>query len=193
MASTGRTHGPAAGDMQYRVSRVPLLVPVTALALVVAGCSSGSTTTPTPSGAPTSVGASRGASAAAAFPGDQDGPALAAARQFVEKVTTYDHTKLDDQLKTVLPLTGEPLKGELRKSLSGDGDFATSTRENARDAKGTVVDLGMVSRQGNVALVVAFVDQQITSPAGQSTLRLRERVTLDKSRGPWLATKLETL
>ena len=178
--------------MQYRVSRLSFLVPVTALTLAVAGCSSGSTTSAPPSPS-TKANASGAPAAGVGFPSTDDGPALDAARQLLEKVTSYDHTKLDDQLNAVLPLTGEPLKGELRKSLAPDGDFATATRSNERDAKGTVVELGLVTREGNRAVVVAFVDQQITSPAGASTERLRERVTLDRSRGPWLATKLETI
>jgi hypothetical protein len=183
--------------MQYRVSRAApgwtaLLVPVTALTLTVAACSTGSTTSAPPSGPAPS--ASRGApTAPAGFPSKEDADALTAARQVLEKVTSYDHTKLDEQLNTLLPLTGEPLKGELRKSLAEDGEFAASTRSNERNAKGTVVELGLVTREGNRAVVVAFIDQQITSPAGESTQRLRQRVRMDKSRGPWLATKLETI
>ncbi len=184
--------------MQYRVSRAAtswtaFLVPVTALTLAVAGCSSGSTTSapPSPSKRPA---ASPTPTAPPGFPSSDDGPALDAARQLLEKVTTYDHTKLNDQLKAVLPLTAEPLKGELSKSLADDGEFATATRDNSRDAKGTVVDLGLVTREGDRAVVVAFVDQQITSPAsGDTTQRLRERVTLTRSGDSWLATKLETI
>src|SRR4051812_8331916 len=178
--------------MQYRVSRLSFLVPVTALTLAVAGCSSGSTTsTPPPPSARATGGG--GPSAAPGFPSRDDGAALQAARQLLEKVTSYDHTKLNDQLNAVLPLTGEPLKGELRKSFAEDGEFATATRSNERDAKGTVVELGLVTREGNRAVLVAFVDQKITGPAGESTQRLRQRVTLNQVRGAWLATKLDTI
>jgi hypothetical protein len=168
------------------------LVTVPALAFVVVGCSTGSTTgaprTPTLVSSVPST-----ATAAPGFPGAEDGPVLDAARAFVQRVTSYDHTKLDDQLKGVLPLTGEPLKGELRKTLAADGEFAVAARANSRDALGVILDLGLVSREGNRAVVVVFVDQRVTSPAGESTQRLRERVTLGQARGSWLATKLETI
>src|SRR4051794_24747499 len=187
-----RHHPVTFGDMQYRVSRLSFLVPVTALTLAVAGCSSGSTTS-TPPPPSTRATASGGPSAAPGFPSRDDAAALQAARQLLEKVTSYDHTKLNDQLKAVLPLTGEPLKGELRKTLAADGEFAVAARANSRDALGVILDLGLVSREGNRAVVVVFVDQRVTSPAGDSTQRLRERVTLGQARGSWLATKLETI
>jgi hypothetical protein len=118
---------------------------------------------------------------------------LDAARTFAEAVTTYDHTKLGDQLRQVLPLTAKPLLDDLRTSLSPGSDFATSVANDSRDAKGTVLDLGLVSRQGNRAVVLLFVDQQLTSPSGTTTQRLRQRVTLVESKGSWLASKLETL
>jgi hypothetical protein len=168
------------------------VVTVPTLAFVVVGCSTGSTTgaprTPTlVSSAPST------ASAAPGFPAAEDGPVLDAARAFVQRVTSYDHTKLDEQSKGVLPLTGEPLKGEMRKTLAADGEFAVAARANSRDALGVILDLGLVSREGNRAVVVVFVDQRVTSPAGDSTQRLRERVTLGQARGSWLATKLETI
>ena len=94
----------------------------------------------------------------------------------------------------MLPLTGDPLKGGATTSLADNGDFATTVTNTSRDAKGTVVDLGLVSREANRAVVVLFVDQQITSPAANQTQRLRERVTLSRSTaGTWLAIKLETI
>jgi len=165
-------------------------------AAVVAGCSSGSgtvTVTPAPSAAAASVGPAGQGGTDTGFPTDADGPVLDAARDFVEKVTTYDHTKLDDQLKAVLPLTADPLQGQLRSSLAQDGDFATTARSEARDAKGTVLDLGMVSREGNRAVVLVFVDQAVKTPSDTTTERLRERVTLAQRNGRWLANKLETL
>ncbi|HSP38532.1 MAG TPA: hypothetical protein VLR26_12345, partial [Frankiaceae bacterium] len=87
-----------------------------------------------------------------------------------------------------------PLKGQLTASLADNGDFATTVTTTSRDAKGTVVDLGLVSREGNRAVVVLFVDQQVTTPAANQTQRLRERVTLSRSTaGSWLAVKLETV
>jgi hypothetical protein len=168
-------------------------VVVLSAALVAVGCGTGKTSAPPQASAP-AASASPGAAGASGFPTDEDGPVLDAARNFVEKVTTYDHTKLGDQRTAVLPLTGEPLKGDLTKSLADGGDFANTVAANSRDAKGTVLDLGMVSREGDRAVVLVFVDQQITSPAGDATQRLRERVTMSRaSSGTWLATKIETL
>jgi hypothetical protein len=93
----------------------------------------------------------------------------------------------------VLPLTADPLQGQLRSSLAQDGDFATTARSDARDAKGTILDLGMVAREGNRAVVLVFVDQAVTTPSATTTERLRERVTLAQQNGRWLANKLETL
>jgi hypothetical protein len=159
---------------------------------VAAGCSTGPTAAP-PQAAP-APSPSATASAPSGFPTAEDGPVLDAAKTFVETVTTYDHTKLADQRKAVLPLTGEPLKGDLSKSLADDGDFAKTVTDDSRDAKGTVLDLGMVDREGNRAVVLLFVDQEVTSPAANQTQRLRERVTLNRSSsGAWLAVKLETM
>jgi hypothetical protein len=177
--------------MHYRVTRLLRLVTVPALALVAVGCSTGPTAAPpqaSPSPTPSVAAGPNG------FPGSDDGPVLDAAKTFVEKVTTYDHTKLADQRKTVLPLTGEPLKGDLSKSLADGGDFAKTVADESRDAKGTVLDLGMVDREGNRAVVLLFVDQEVTSPAANQTQRLRERVTLNQSSsGAWLAVKIETV
>jgi hypothetical protein len=174
------------------------LASVPALALVAAGCSTGPTTSGPPPPIPSSTAPGATPSAAPGFPTADDGPVLDAAKAFVEKVSTYDHTKLGDQLKVVLPLAGEPLKGQLSKSLSGDGEFATTVRDNSRNAKGTVTDVGLVSREGDRAVVLVFVDQQITSPAIDTTEHRRERVTLNQAKtgpssGSWLATKLETI
>jgi hypothetical protein len=176
------------------VTRLLRLVTIPALALAAAGCSTGHIAPPPQAAAPPSAAASTAPAADNGFPTSDDGPVLDAARSFVEQVTSYDHTKLADQRNAVLPLTGDPLKGELSASLADNGDFATTVTSNSRDAKGTVVDLGLVSREGDRAVVVLFVDQQITSPAVNQTQRLRERVTLNRSKaGVWLATKLETI
>jgi hypothetical protein len=180
------------------VVRLQRLVFLPVLALVAVGCSTGNTLAPPPTQTSAAGATGTNTSTAVGFPGAADGPVLDAARSFVETVTTYDHTKLADQLKALLPQAGEPLKGQLQKSLAADGAFATSVQTNATDARGTVVDLGLVTREGNRAVALVFVDQQIVSPAGNVTQRLRERVTLNQaksgpSKGSWLATKLETV
>src|SRR3954453_1477999 len=178
-----------------RVIRALRLLPVALLAVVCVGCSSSDDSAPARTPAPQA--ASNAASTAPApdpgFPTAEDGPVLDAAKTFVETVTTYDHTKLADHLNAALPLTADPLQNQLRSSLSDTGEFATTTRSNARDAKGRVLELGLVSRAGGRATVIVFVDQQITSPDANDTQRLRERVTLVQSKGSWLAIKLETL
>jgi hypothetical protein len=176
-------------------ARSAVVVPaaLASVALVAAGCGTGTTSVPTQASTP-SASTNAAAAGSSGFPTDQDGPVLDAARTFTEKVTTYDHTKLGDQRDAVLPLTGEPLKGDLTKSLADGGDFANTVTANSRDAKGTVLDLGLVSREGDRAVVLLFVDQQVTSPAGETTQRLRERVTLSRAKsGAWLAVKIETL
>lgn len=171
--------------------RLPHLLSLGALALLTAACGTG--TTEAPRAAPTSAAPSA-APTATGFPTDQDGPVLDAARLFTQRITTYDDEKLADQRNAVLPLTAAPLRDELGKQLADDGEFATAVRNDARDATGTVVDLGLVSREGNRAVVLVFVDQAVTSSAGEQTQRLRERVTLTRNAaGAWLATKLETL
>jgi hypothetical protein len=168
------------------------VVAAAVLAVVAAGCGTG-TTGPLPQPAAPSAAPSR-ASTAAGFPADQDGAVLAAAKLFTQTVTTYDHTKLADQRAALLPLAGEPLKGQLAASLADDGDFAKTVAANSSDARGAVLDLGLVSREANRAVVVLFVDQQVSSPAGTTTQRLRERLTLGRNAaGQWLATKIETL
>lgn len=174
-----------------RLTRLSSAAVVVSAALVAAGCGTGTTSAPPQASAPA---ASAPAAGSSGFPTDADGAVLDAARTFTEKVTTYDHTKLADQRNAVLPLTGEPLKGDLTKSLADGGDFANSVTDNRRDAKGTVLDLGLVSREGDRAVVLVFVDQQVTSPAGATTEHLRERVTMSHAKsGAWLATKIETL
>ena len=161
--------------------------------LVAAGCGTGPTSAPPQASAP-SAPANAGAGGSSGFPTGADGAVLDAARTFASTVTTYDHTKLADQRSAVLPLTGEPLKGDLTKSLADGGDFANTVTTNSRDAKGTVLDLALVSREGDRAVVLLFVDQQVTSPAGDTTQRLRERVTMNRAKsGAWLAVKIETL
>ncbi|HSP39368.1 MAG TPA: hypothetical protein VLR26_16640, partial [Frankiaceae bacterium] len=91
-------------DMHVRVIRLSRLATLPALALMAVGCSTGPTSPPPPSAA-ASVPASAAPRADTGFPTGSDGPALEAARSFVEKVTSYDHTKLADQRKAVLPLT----------------------------------------------------------------------------------------
>lgn len=162
------------------------------LALAVAGCGTG-TTTPAP--APTASAPAGAAAAPAGFPAAEDGPVLDAARIFAEKVSTYDNTKLGDLRGAVLPLAGEPLKGALTASLADDGEFATAAKRDERNAVGKVLDLGLVDREGNRAVVVLFLDQLVVSPgAGDQTQRLRQRLTLSRARNnAWLVTKLETV
>jgi hypothetical protein len=174
------------------VTRLTRLVLVPALALAAVGCSTGRTLAP-PGPSTASASASASPSTEPGFPTDEDGPVLDAARTFVETATTYDHTKLGDQLKALLPLAGQPLKGTLASSFADNGNFATTVKNSSRDSKGTVIDLGLVSRADDRAVVIVFVDQVITSPDANGTQKLRERVTLSRSGGKWLATKLEPL
>ncbi len=161
------------------------------LALGVSGCSTG-TTSPPPA-APTASAPSASPSPEG-FPTDQDGPALDAAKAFSEKITSYDHTKLPDQRNAVLALAADPLKGQLATSLADDGDFAKGVAKDQRDASGKVLDLGMVSREGDRAVVLLFVDQQLTAPNVSQTERFRQRLTLSRGgNGAWLAIKLETV
>jgi hypothetical protein len=171
-----------------RHAALPLLA---LLALGVSGCATG--TTAAPPAAPT-TSAPAASQAPDGFPTDQDGPALDAAKTFAEKITSYDHTKLPDQRTAVLALAGEPLKTQLAKSLADDGDFAKGVAKDERNASGKVLDLGLVSRVGNRAVVLLFVDQQLTAPSVNLTQRLRQRLTLTRGgNGAWLAIKIETV
>lgn len=170
----------------------PLVAASAVVALVAVGCGTG-TTSPLPPPATPSAAASR-SSVATGFPADQDAAALAAAKTFTQTATTYDHTDLGAQRAALVPLAGEPLKGQLTASLADGGDFAKAVTADSRDARGTVLDLGLVSRTADRAVVVLFVDQQVTDRAGSATQRLRERVTLGRApSGTWLAIKIETL
>jgi hypothetical protein len=172
-----------------RNAALPLLALV---ALVGSGCGTGPTAAP-PAAAPTSAAPTAGA-VADGFPTDQDGPALDAAKVFAEKVTSYDHTKLPDQRTAVLALAADPLKTQLAKSLADDGDFAKGVNADERNASGRVLDLGLVNREGNRAVVLLFVDQQLTAPDFDQTQRLRQRLTMTRAgNGAWLAVKFETV
>ncbi|MDQ1649676.1 MAG: hypothetical protein QOG60_1733 [Frankiaceae bacterium] len=174
-----------------RSAALPLLALVALVALVGTGCSTGPTAAPA---TPPSSAAPVASQAPSGFPTDDDGAALDAAKAFTLKVTSYDHTKLPDQRTAVLGLVGEPLKTQLAKSLADDGDFAKAAVADQRNASGRVLDLGLVTREGNRAVVLLFVDQQLTAPNFDQTQRLRQRVTLTRgANGAWLATKLETV
>jgi hypothetical protein len=158
--------------------------------LALTACGTGTTEAPRAASTPTPAPAAT----PSGFPGDLDGPVLDAARKFATTVATYDHTKLADQRNAVLPLTAPPLRDALATSLADGGDFATDAANESRDASANVLDVGMISREGNRAVVLLFVDQKVTSPSTTETERLRERITLTQdAKGAWLATKLETL
>lgn len=124
--------------------------------------------------------------------GDADRKAaLEAARQRTQALTSYDFRRLDQDFAGVLATSTGPFKEEYTKATAqlGQGFAAAEAVATAQ-----VLAAGLESFEGDRAVAVVAVDQQITAKGAQPrTERNRLRMTLVRSEGAWLVEKVERL
>jgi Mce-associated membrane protein len=124
--------------------------------------------------------------------GDARSAALSAARTFVVDATNYDYQQIDEEFQGVLDRsTGEFRQTFLASSAQAKGKI---TQFQAR-SRGQVDDAAVRDVTTDSATVLVVADQQVvnTSPDGPRTERDRLRLTLVRSDGRWLVSKLESL
>ena len=123
---------------------------------------------------------------------DARSAALSAARTFVVDATNYDYEQIDEEFQGVLDRsTGEFRQKFLASSAEAKGKI---TQFQAR-SRGQVDDAAVRDVTTDTATVLVVADQQVvnTSPDGQRAERDRLRLTLVRSGGRWLVSKLESL
>lgn len=122
--------------------------------------------------------------------------ALEAARERTVSLTSYDHTRLDQDFAGVLETAVDPFRTEysgtteqLRAVLAESQAVATAT-VLAAGLEGEVTE----TEQGERAVVVVAVDQVIaTAGAEPRTERNRLRMTLVRPEATWLVQAVERL
>ena len=123
---------------------------------------------------------------------DARAAALGAATTFVVDATNYDYQQIDEEFQGVLDRsTGEFRQTFLASSAQAKGKI---TQFQAR-SRGQVDDAAVRDVTADSATVLVVADQQVvnTSPDGPRTERDRLRLTLVRSGGRWLVSKLESL
>jgi hypothetical protein len=121
---------------------------------------------------------------------------VAAAKQEVPLVTSYDYRKLDPGLKAALALTTGNFTKELTQTWNTLIKVSAPQVKAVQTVSATEAGIESLSRNGRQALVLVFgqgsVTSANTSPSGSPRLDLLSvRVTLDLVRGKWLIAELD--
>lgn len=123
---------------------------------------------------------------------DSRASALGAARTFAVDLANYDYSEVDQAFQTVIDHSTGQFRDEFGKAAP---DRAAAITRKQASATGKVLDAAVVDLSGDRATVIAFVDQTVVEANPQSTqvARGRLRLTLVRSGGGWLVSKLENL
>lgn len=101
--------------------------------------------------------------------------ATGAARQFALDLTSYDFTKIDDNLKKV---TGDSTDSFAKQYQSVANNLTQLMRQYKAVAKSTVVQTGIAEATTDRAVVLLFVDQTITNTNSPQPRVERNRLQL---------------
>ncbi|WP_330252841.1 hypothetical protein OG874_43515 [Nocardia sp. NBC_00565] len=116
--------------------------------------------------------------------------ALAAARDYAVALTSIDSSHIDSDIATVL--TGAT--GEFKTMYSQSAEQLKPMLVQAKSvSKGHVVAASVQSASDNQAVIMLFVDLEITNVTNPTPRVDRNRVlmTMDRVDGHWLASKVE--
>jgi len=123
---------------------------------------------------------------------DARSAALSAATTFVVQATNYDYQQIDDEFQSVIDRS----TGEFRqKFLAASAGAKKKIVDFQARSQGVVEDAAVRDVTTDSATVLVVADQQVlnTSPDGPRAEHDRLRVTLLRSGGRWLVSKLESL
>lgn len=116
--------------------------------------------------------------------------AMAAAQDTVAKMLTYEPEKVDEQLAAARELLTDGFRQEYTE-LTNDV-VIPAAKEQQVTARATVPAVATVSATANHAVVLAFVNQNVSIGEGApSDTASSVRVTLDKVDGRWLISAFE--
>lgn len=116
--------------------------------------------------------------------------AIAAASQLAVNFTTLDYRTFDRDSQRVL----DGSTGTFRKEFVGGKDQMKSlVTQNQAVTKGKVLDVGLVSLDGDSARAIVVVDAEVTNSATTTPAARHYRVQLDldRSGSRWLASQLQ--
>jgi len=116
--------------------------------------------------------------------------ALAAARDYAVALTSIDSSHIDSDIATVL----NGATGEFKSMYSQSADQLKPMLVQAKSvSKGHVVAASVQSASADQAVIMLFVDLEITNVTNPTPRVDRNRVlmTMDRVDGHWLASKVE--
>lgn len=120
--------------------------------------------------------------------------ALAAARTYGVYLSSYDYKNLNGPGSPWAEVDSHATPKFRKAFAQTSGDLAKLLTQYDATAKGVVVDAGLSSLHGSKAIVLLFIDQQVTNTVQKPNTvlqPLRVRVTLVHQGGHWLIDNLE--
>ncbi|MBA3744414.1 hypothetical protein [Sporichthya sp.] len=118
--------------------------------------------------------------------------ALAAAESFATTLSSYDHTRLEQDFAAVMANSTGSFKSEYTVASEALRTLITKLHGTA---SGKVLNAGLVSYGNGEAQVILFVDQTVTNDSTKQPRldRTRMRLGLEKQDGRWLISSLDLL
>ena len=118
--------------------------------------------------------------------------ALAAAEAFASTLSSYDHTRLEQDFAAVMENSTGTFKSEYTVASEA---LRTLISKLHGTASGKVLNAGLVSYGDGEAQVILFVDQTVTNDSTEAPRldRTRMRLGLEKQDGRWLISSLDLL
>ena len=120
--------------------------------------------------------------------------ALAAARTYGVYLSSYDYKNLNGPGSPWAEVDSHATPKFRKAFTQTSGDLAKLLTQYDATAKGKVVDAGLSSLHGSKAVVLLFIDQEVTNTVQKPNTviqPLRVRVTLVNQGGRWLIDNLE--
>ncbi|WP_019931526.1 hypothetical protein [Nocardia sp. BMG111209] len=116
-----------------------------------------------------------------------------AAQRTLESIFTYDYRTVDNEL----PKAADNLTQNFRHDylILIKNDIAPGAKEKELTVRATAEAVGVISTERSHAVVLAYLNQVLTSkdsPQG-SVLNTRVRVNLDKDDGHWLVQRIDPI
>ncbi|MQY24638.1 h domain protein [Nocardia aurantia] len=118
---------------------------------------------------------------------------VTATQRTLEAIFTYDYKSVDNEL----PKAANNLTSDFRHDylILIKNDIAPAAKQKDLTVRATAEAAGVISTDRSHAVVLAYLNQVLTSkdsPQG-SVLSTRVRVSLDKDAGQWLVAKIDPI
>lgn len=124
---------------------------------------------------------------------DARADAVAAAKENVPKVLSYDFEVVDKQLETIEPLLTDPFKGEYSAFFTNN--VVPAAKQQQIRTQTVIAAEAVVDGDEDKVITLLFLNQETRTTAGPDPIYTgsRIRVTLEKRGGDWLISELVPL